>query len=186
MPDHEEKNIKKDKLTDKEKSFCYNYVFNPETRWNKAKSAIAAGYSEHSARNIAPVTYAKARIKSEICRLIKIYREPNKELEQRIIEERKKLAFSDILDYIDEEGNIKDLKKIDTSAIKKINKTPVKVNDKVVDTQYSIELYDKTKNLEGLASYLGMDKKIVDLNITDYTEQEEKLDEVRKRHNIDT
>jgi phage terminase small subunit len=177
--------MKEKKLTDKEKAFCDNYVNNPKTMWNQTQSAIAAGYSEHSARNIAKDTYAKDYIKTEIARLIRIKQEPQEELIRRVLEERMKLAFSDIKNYLDEDGKLRDIKDLDTAAIKKVNKTNIKVDGKIVDVQYQVELHDKSRNLDGLASFLGMDRKTVDLNVGDYNEQKKKLEELKEKHKIE-
>jgi phage terminase small subunit len=173
------------KLTDKEKAFCDNYVNNPKTMWNKTKSAIAAGYSEHSARSLGVDTYTKPYVKTEISRLIKLKQEPQEELIRRVLEERIKLAFSDVKNYIDEDGKLRDIKDLDTAAIKKVKKVNVKVDWKIVDTEYHIELHDKSRNLDGLSSFLGMDRKTVDLNVNDYSEQKKKLQELKDKHKIE-
>jgi phage terminase small subunit len=157
-------NKEEKKLTDKEKALCWNYVFDPKTRWNKTQCAIKAGYSEHSAKEIAYEIFTKPHIKKEIDRLIDILQESEKELIRKVTEERIKLAFSNTMDFVDEEGNIKDLSNVDTSAIKKIKKNTLKKDGEIIDVEYQVELHDKTRNLEGLASYLGMDKKIIDFD----------------------
>jgi len=157
------------KLTDKEKAFCYNYVCNPVTRWNGKRSAIESGYSENTATVIAYENLIKPHIKSEIEHLITTYRESHKALEEKIISERTKLAFSDLKDYIDPETlEIKNLTDIDTSCIKKIHtKTLRKIGDDkgFIEIDVKFELHDKTRNLDSLANYLGMDKNDLNLNL---------------------
>lgn len=50
------------KLTDKERIFCHEYIID----WNGSRSAIAAGYSETSARQLAHDTLTKHYIKQYI------------------------------------------------------------------------------------------------------------------------
>lgn len=150
------------KLTSRESAFCRIYASDPDPRirWNASRSAIKAGYSEKASRAAGCETLTKAYIKSEIEKIINETKESDEILKEKVIEERRKLAFSDIKDFIDPVSlDIKDLTEIDTSAVKKIS---VKNNkDCAPDTK--IELHDKVKALDGLASYLGIDKQTLDI-----------------------
>lgn len=53
-------------LNEQQAAFVHAYVSEPETAGNATKSAIAAGYSEASARTIAQGLLAKAHVKTAI------------------------------------------------------------------------------------------------------------------------
>jgi len=58
--ENEEKELKE--LTDKQKKFCEEYVFD----WNATRAAKAAGYSEKTARQIGSETLSKPYIQAYI------------------------------------------------------------------------------------------------------------------------
>lgn len=170
------------KLTDKEEAFCYNYVYDPETRWNGTQSAIKAGYSENTAKEISYENLTKPHIKERISELSIESREPHEELINKVIEERKRLAFSDISDFIDEDGTVKGFDGLDTRVIKEFKVTERQGTGKesVFEKRIEIKLHDKTANLNGLASFLGIDKiktdlKVSGINIVYLDKQDEKL-----------
>lgn len=167
---------KKIQLTDKQEAFCWLYVNHYKHRWNGRQCAILAGFSEHTASEIAYEYLRKPHVKARIEELVQESKESNEVLIQRVVEERKKLAFSDIKDFVevdsakpvddafDEEEEtdddymiqhvrIKDLGIIDTSAIESIKET---------QNGLQIKLHSKIAALDGLAKYLGMDK--IDVN----------------------
>jgi len=87
-------------LTDKEEAFCQAYVNDPETRWNKTQSAVKAGYSEHSARQIAHDTLSKQYVKDRVNQLCVESRDTNGQLINQVIDEYRKLAFKEEDDQI--------------------------------------------------------------------------------------
>jgi phage terminase small subunit len=99
------------KLTDKEEAYCQAFVNDPETRWNKYQSAVKAGYSENSAYSIGSENYRKPKIRARIDQLIEENRDIDKELIQRILEARKKVAFDETINAADRDKYLKALER---------------------------------------------------------------------------
>lgn len=82
---------------------------------------------------------------------------------QRIIEEETAIAFSDLTDYLDNDGllpvdKLKTLPPIIRRAIKSIELTPTKYGQK-----YKLALWDKGKALSRLEQIKGMYRQVIDL-----------------------
>ncbi len=127
------------KLTDKEEAFCQAYVNDAETRWNKTQSAIKAGYSEKSARQIVTDTYAKPCVKARIDELSLEQREGNSELVTKIVERLKWFAG-----LSEEEPEY--------------NEEPEDGEKEQPKPRAIIENRDAIQALKCLSSYAGMDK----------------------------
>ncbi|MCP3679839.1 MAG: terminase small subunit [Gammaproteobacteria bacterium] len=118
------------KLTDKEEAFCQAYVNDAETRWNKTQSAIKAGYSKKSAKELGYDTYTKAHVKGRIAELEREQRESNDELINKIVGKYKEIAGLDDDDEDKKEGHLGP----------------------------EADIKDVLQALKGLSSYAGMDK----------------------------
>lgn len=81
----------KDKLTDKQKIFCKEYIID----FNATRAAIAAGYSEKGARQTASDTLAKAYIQEEIKRLTAARNKKTEITAERVVQELARIGFSD-------------------------------------------------------------------------------------------
>lgn len=140
-----------DKLTIKQKLFIANYC---ATR-NATQSAIMAGYSEISAKQIAIENMSKPLIARAIDRkLNKVMRKIDVSVE-RIAEEIAKLGFSNIGDCYDINGNLIPIHLLPrevSAAITEVTEMYDKKGNKVV--KYKMD--GKTKNLELLGRYHQM------------------------------
>ena len=154
------------KLTAKEETFCYQYVL----YLNATKSAILAGYSEHSAR----VTGCRMLTKVNIQKRIKYLKDNLSETAGisalRVLKEHEKIAFSSIahlhntwVERADFERLTDDQKACIKNISTKIVKRNVGTGDEpdIVDVEYvKIELYDKQKSLDSINAMLGFDAPI--------------------------
>lgn len=84
------------KLTDKEEAFCQAYVndADPNVRWNKTQSAIKAGYSEKTAREIGYENLTKLHIQERVEELSEKLVVKNKSLTKRVVEEFEDIGFN--------------------------------------------------------------------------------------------
>lgn len=139
-------------LNPKQKTFCAEYLID----LNATQAAIRAGYSKHTAKDIACQNLAKLNIQVEIQRLMK-EREKRTEITQdRVLEEMAILGYSNIKDYIaaSTEGFIvfKDMDKITEKQARAIE--AIKVN--VKDGKIEFKLHSKTKTIEMIGRHLGI------------------------------
>ena len=151
----------KDKLTDKQERFCYEYVLH----LNATKAAINAGYSEKTAYSIGFENLTKPEIQERIRRMQDNLSETAELSALRVIKEHEKIAFTSIahlhrtwITRTDFESLTDDQK----SAIKSISTKVVKTNigssdePEIVDVEYvKIELFDKQKSLDAINEMLG-------------------------------
>lgn len=137
------------KLTDKELLFIKYYPIS----YNGTKSAIKAGYSKKTARQIATNLLSKVYIQKEIKKSLNKITDKLELTQEKVIQELMKVGFSDVKNYIDigPKGiKIKELKDIDTKALgaasMKISKGSLNIDFK---------LHNKEKALELLGRHLG-------------------------------
>lgn len=157
-------------LSEKQKAFVREYL----TDFNASRAAIAAGYSPKSAREQASKLLTKDNVRDAISQITGERSEKNEGLADRIINELKAIAFSDISDYfhIQEDGTLQakmfeEIPKGATKAVKKIKQKVVREPSPFPDTEPTVtiytelELYDKLKANELLGRHIGMfnDKK---------------------------
>lgn len=153
-------------LTGKQIIFCYEFIQD----FNATRSAIVAGYSKHTARQMGSENLAKPYIIAEIRRLQTDTMQKLQINPEKIIMEHMKIAFADITSYMeigrkeqtffDDAGNkykamadyahLKEGILIDGSVIQEIQ---------VSKDATKIKMQDKFKSLEFLAKYaqLGQD-----------------------------
>jgi phage terminase small subunit len=146
------------KLTEKEKIFCREFIFD----WNATRAAKAAGYSAKTAAVIGHQNLRKLYIQKEI-------EEIQKELEKisgisrlRVLKEYEKLAFSSIAHIHDSWIEKKAFDKLtddQKTCISEIQTRVVKkkVGDsEIVDVEeVKVKLHDKSKALDSITKMLG-------------------------------
>lgn len=148
---------------------------------NKEKAAINAGYSKRSAYSIAYTYMKKERVQAYYkYRLAKI-REKSEENVSKLLKQLHDIAESDIRDYLDGDGKLKNLKKVDGRLVSGIRHTRHGID---------ITLASKEKAIELLGRYYSMwnDKLDVtsqggpvgEVNITFQEVVKEKKDEQTK------
>ena len=158
---------KKKKLSkkDQEDLFCNNYIIH----FNATQSAKDAGYSIKSARELGYRLLRNVHIQVKIKQLIDKRTDRLEVSQDRVVHELMAVAFSDIKNYLTDEGAIdfKELKDSDSNVVKSYEEnTTVTDGEKFSNTKIvkKFQLHDKMKALELLGKHLAMytDKKELD------------------------
>lgn len=156
-------------LTDKQKRFCEEYIVD----LNASAAAIRVGYSENSAKQIGAENLSKPDLQNYIQELQADRAERTLITADEIIIELKKIAFSNITDFVNVEKKVKvhyddvdedgkPLKEIYNGVV--ISETKSLPDDKksaiaeVSESKFGIKLkvHDKVRALELLGKHLGM------------------------------
>jgi phage terminase small subunit len=145
------------KLTPKQKIFCEQYILD----WNGTRAAIAAGYSEKTARSTAVENLTKpnihqyiSEVQNDLEKLLKISR-------AKVLAEHMKLAFSSIAHLHNTWIERKDFDKLTSEQKDCIQEISTKVVKALIDeTPHEVEyvkikLYDKQKALDSISKMLG-------------------------------
>lgn len=143
---------KKNKLSARQEKFIAEYLLS----LNATDAAKKAGYSEKTAVEQGCQNLIKLNVLEKINSKLKQVLD-NKEqiLKNKVIAELEKLAFSNIKDFIGEDGNF-DLENADTSIISSYEITEHIQNKDSRIVKTKLKLWSKTKALEGLFKYLGL------------------------------
>jgi phage terminase small subunit len=166
-----------DKLTPKIKRFCEEFIKD----LNGTQAAIRAGYSKKTANEQAARLLANVSVQNYLSELKKTLSDKNEGLAQQVIDELKKVGFSNIHDYITQDNEIKDLTTITrdkAAAVESIKKTVTEFSGggeaPGKKTSVQFKLYDKISALEKLGRHLGifeLDNQqkaaTINVNITD-------------------
>ena len=152
------------KLTPKQKLFVKEYLID----FNATKAAIRAGYSKKTAHSIGSENLTKPEILLCLQNEVSAKIEKIDDLSDSIIKELKKIAFSDIKDFLsfDENGvTFHDSDDVDGTVISEVLSTETitgKGEDANKRVQLKMKLHDKIKALELLGRYkmLFTDKQV--------------------------
>lgn len=147
---------KEKQLTDKQRRFCEEYVID----WNGTRAAIAAGYSEKSARQVASDTLSKTYIKAYIKEIQKDLSRLTGVTAARNVLELAKVAYTNLSDLRKDWENFKDWD--DLTADQKAviaelthSKTEFEGGEK---NTIKIKTHDKLKAIAMLNKMLGFDQ----------------------------
>jgi len=156
-------------LSVKQHRFCLEYLSRPGM--NATEAAIRAGYSEKSAKVTASRLLTNANVQNKIAEIQKQWTKETGITAARIIEELKKLAFSNITDMYESWTQLKPLDSVSdelTACIGEIATKVVKKNQgtsedpEIVDVEYiRVRMHDKLKAIWLLCRMLGFDKPTV-------------------------
>jgi phage terminase small subunit len=152
-------------LTDKQRKFCEEYVLD----WNATRSAIAAGYSENTARAIGSENLTKPDIKDYIKSLKGKTEEMAGISKLRVTQELAKVAFGSAAQMRRDWSEVKDWNKLtkdEKSIIAEIEVTSKVIAHKdpdsgeeiernVIEEKIKYKVYDKLKALEMLNRMYG-------------------------------
>jgi phage terminase small subunit len=145
------------RLTPKQALFVVEYLKD----LNATQAAIRAGYSADTAQKNAHRLMAIEGVKQAIAAGTAKQLEAAELSAARVLEEYRRVAFANIQDFHDSEGNLKaisELTREQASALAgvEILKRNLTAGDGVLDTVYKIKLWDKLKALQDLAKYFGL------------------------------
>lgn len=158
-------------LTDKQRRFVAEYLID----LNATQAAIRAGYSPKTAVQQGPRLLLNVEI-AEAAAAGKARQLDTADLSAvRVLEEMRRLAFSDIRGFFDERGNLKAVSELtaeqgSTLASFEVIKKNAAAGDGVIDTVHKFKVWDKTRALEMLGKHFGLLTERVEhsggLNIT--------------------
>lgn len=144
-------------MSDRHILFCREYVKD----FNGSQACIRAGYSAKTANVQSVRLLANAKIKAWIVDYKKNNADKFPDDVKKVVDELKKLGYSNIQDYIGENFTVNDFKKLPrevAAAIASIETETVEYMGRTT-TKVKFKLFDKTKSLELLGRHLGIFEK---------------------------
>lgn len=151
-----------EELTGKQKRFCEEYIFD----FNGTRSAIAAGYSENTAAEIASENLRKPQIQAYIKELQSDLEKTSGITRLKVLREHEKVAFSSIAHLHDtwiDRKQFDELTDEQKACISEIQSQVRKISvvregqpEQDIEVEFvKIKLYDKQKSLDSIARMLG-------------------------------
>lgn len=144
------------KLTDKQRRFCEEYVVD----WNGTRAAIAAGYSEKTAKQIATENLSKPYLREYIDEIQKDLSKLTGVTATRNILELKKIAYSSITSFKKDwmtEKEFNDLTEEQLACISDIQ-YQTRTTKEGTETIVRFKLHDKQRAIEILNKMLGFNE----------------------------
>ena len=135
-----DKSTENDRLTDKQQAFISFYL----QSWNATQAAIAAGYSEKTARQMGSENLSKPDIQAEIQRRLTELSMSADEVLMRLSQQ----ARGDVSQFLDQDGQV-DMEKVRQAGylVKKIKTTRQGTEIELYDGQSALSLLGKTHKL---------------------------------------
>ncbi|MEZ2659298.1 terminase small subunit [Aneurinibacillus aneurinilyticus] len=147
------------KLTFKQQRFVDEYLID----LNATQAAIRAGFSVKTAEQQGHQLLKKTSVSEAIAKAMAERSKRTSVSQDRIVQQLAKIAFSDLKDYVEWNGDsitLKDSDEVDGSVIQSITETMLPKGG----IKKEIKLNDKMKALELLGKHLGMFKDNVNIN----------------------
>lgn len=130
---------------------------------NGAESARYAGFAEGTARQEASRLLDREDIQAYLQELRLEYQEKSGISKQKVLDEYRKIAFSDVRNILTVDGGMKDVNDFDddtASAIASIKSyDDISRDGEKLGTNREIKLHDKLRALEALSKHLGLFEK---------------------------
>ena len=144
-------------MDDKRARFIAEYLIDK----NATQAAIRAGYSQKTARSQGQRLLTNADVAHAIAEQAAKQLERADLTAQRILEEMRRLALSDVRGLFDQDGNLRPIHTLtpeQAAAIASLEvvKKNVAAGDGHVDTIHKVKVWDKTRALEMLAKHFGL------------------------------
>ncbi len=143
-------------LTDKQKRFVEEYLID----LNATQAAIRAGYSEKTARAIACENLTKLDVQNAISESMKTRSERTKVTQDRVIEELARIAFLDIREAFNDDGNLLPINKMPEHVARAIGGMDIdnvrSIGDDETSQTRKVKILDKRGALELLGKHLAM------------------------------
>jgi len=158
-------------LTAQQQRFCVEYLVD----LNGKGAAIRAGYAEDSAKSQAASMLQTEAIQVNLRRLMR-KRERNYELSsERVLKELTKVAFSDIRDLYDDNGNMIPMNELDDNIAPAV--ASIKVKERFgkngdSEIEKEIRLWDKPKGLELLGKHFKLYTDLIEAKVDTMTDEE--------------
>jgi phage terminase small subunit len=145
-----------EKLTDKQRRFCEEYVVD----WNGTRAAIAAGYSEKTAYAIAGQNLRKLELKAYIEEIKNDLSRLSGVTALRNIKELAKVAYTNVSDFKEDWFKFKrfeDLTEDQKAAIAEITHSELNIGEDMVKVVEKLKVHDKLKAIAMLNKMFGYD-----------------------------
>lgn len=145
-------------MTEQKKRFADKYF---ETL-NGSQSAIYAGYSESTSRQIAYNLLQEPEVEEYLSKLREEYQRKTGVTKEAWLNELKAIGFSDIRKLLTADGGLRNVNDIDdetAKAIAGIESFDVEVEGMKMGTNRKIKMYDKLNALEKIGRHLGYFEK---------------------------
>lgn len=144
-------------MTPKQQRFIAEYLVD----LNATQAAIRAGYSPKTANEQAARLLANASVAAEVAKRTQAQLVKAELTADRVLEEMRRLAFSDVRNLFDAQGNLKPLQQLSAEDAACIAGLEVviknaKAGDGVTDTVHKIKIWDKTRTLEMLGKHFAL------------------------------
>lgn len=155
---------KKRRLTDQQRLFIREYLCDR----SQTRAARRAGYSPHSASEAGYALLHKpeyAHVQEALRQALEEERRKWEHLQERIIQERCRIAFADIAEVMDAEGNILPLAAIPEdarAAIAELKETEFLGQDGEPSTSRKVRFWSKNEALTALEKISGLVKDRVE------------------------
>lgn len=146
---------KKRKLTPKQRTFVGEFLVD----LNATRAAVRAGYSQKTANRIASENLSKPVIRAAIDKAMAERSARTEVTQDRVLKELAKLAFFDVRELFDDQGNPIDVHNLsaDTAAaIANINITSYLTESGDLSTTSKFRILDKLRALELVGRHLRM------------------------------
>lgn len=151
-------------LTPKQARFVAEYLID----FNATQAAIRAGYSQKTASSIGQENLNKPEIAAAVT-VGQAKQHKHADLtRERVLDEMRRLAFSDVRHLFDAQGNLKPLHTLTPDESAAIASVEVIIKnaaagDGHTDTVHKIKVWDKTRTLEQLGKHFGILKESVEV-----------------------
>lgn len=144
-------------LTPRQARFVAEYLVD----LNLTRAAICAGYSPDTAASQASRLLKNVKIMAAVSKGKAAQLSAAELTATRVLEELRRLAFSDVRSLFDKAGNLRPLHELTAEqaaaiASLEVVKKNVAAGDGVVDTVHKVRIWDKTKALDSLAKHFGL------------------------------
>lgn len=138
------------KLNARQWLFAQEYVKST----NGTLAAIAAGYSERTAKVQASRLLTKANVQEAIAEAREIAANLRKLTPERVLEEYRRLAFAQTTDMVELKGGWIQIRSTDELTVEQ--KSAISQIKQKADGSIEVKFYDKTKALEALGKYFAL------------------------------
>lgn len=146
-------------LTDKQKRFCEEYTID----FNGNQAAIRSGYSPKTAMEQASRLLTNVKVQEFIQKLQQKTSEKLNITKERVLNEYRKIAFSDVRNVLTDNGSLKSVSEIDddtAGALAGIESFDEYSKDGTfLGTNRKIRLHNKLQALQDLGKHLGLFEK---------------------------
>lgn len=128
---------------------------------NATEAALAAGYSPKTAKAQGSRMLTRVDVAAEVARLTRKHLDKAELTAGRVLEEIRRIAFSDPRSLFDLAGNLKPIHQMTTEeaasiASFEVVKKNVTAGDGVTDTVCKVKVWDKAKALEMAAKHFAL------------------------------